>query len=328
MREITYAQAVREAMSEEMRRNPNIVFFGEDIGVYGGGFGVSLGMLDEFGEDRIIDTPISELAITGCAAGAAMTGLRPIVEIMFSDFITLAMEPLVNQAAKNRFQFGGQASVPMVLRTPGGSGTGGAEQHSQSLEAWVCHVPGLKVVIPSTAYDAKGLLKAAIRDNNPVVFIEQKLLYCTKGVVPEVGDEYLIPLGKADVKRIGKDITIITYGRMVPRCLKVAGQFSKQGIDIEVVDVRTLVPLDKTCLIESAKKTGKVLVVHEACQTGGYGGEIASTVVDSEAFPYLTAPVKRLCGMDVPIPYNRYLEAQIVPTEDKIAEAVMQLQNY
>ena len=222
MREITYAQAIQEAMSEEMRKDDSIIFLGEDIGIYGGAFGVSRGMFEEFGPERVLDTPISELAITGAAAGAAMTGLRPIVEIMFSDFITLAMEPLVNQAAKNRFQFGGQGMVPMVLRAPGGSGTGAAAQHSQSIEAWLVHVPGLKVVIPSTPYDAKGLLKAAIRDNNPVVFLEQKLLYRVKGPVPEVGDDYIIPLGVADVKREGKDLTIITYGRMVGRCLSVA----------------------------------------------------------------------------------------------------------
>lgn len=325
MREITYAQAINEAMSEEMRRDPNIMFLGEDIGIYGGAFGVSRGMFEEFGPERILDTPISELAITGCATGAAMTGLRPIVEIMFSDFITLAMEQLVNQAAKNRFQFGGQGSVPMVLRTPGGSGTGAAEQHSQSLEAWVCHVPGLKVVIPSTPYDAKGLLKSAIRDNNPVVFIEQKLLYRTKGPVPETDDAYAIPLGKADVKRTGSDLTIITYGRMVPRCLKVAEDFAAEHIDIEVIDIRTLVPLDKECLIESAMKTGRVLIVHEACQTGGYGGELASVIVDSEAFFHLDAPVKRLGGLDVPIPYNPHLEAQVVPTEQKIDAAIREL---
>jgi pyruvate dehydrogenase E1 component beta subunit len=326
MREITYAQALNEAMSEEMRRDDSIIFLGEDIGVYGGAFGVSRGMIEEFGEERVRDTPISELAITGAAAGAAMTGLRPIVEIMFSDFMTLAMEQLVNQAAKNRFQFGGQGSVPMVLRAPGGSGTGAAEQHSQSLEAWVAHVPGLKVVIPSTAYDAKGLLKSAIRDNNPVVFLEQKLLYRVKGPVPEVGDDYTIPLGEADVKREGKDLTIITYGRMVPRCLTIAQQFAeRKEADIEVVDIRTLVPLDRQALIDSAKKTGKVLVVHEACQTGGFGGEIVSTIVDSEAFFYLDAPVKRLGGLDVPIPYNPHLEAQVVPTEEKITAAVRDL---
>jgi pyruvate dehydrogenase E1 component beta subunit len=326
MREITYAQALNEAMSEEMRRDDSVIFMGEDIGVYGGAFGVSRGMFEEFGEKRVMDTPISELAITGAAAGAAMTGLRPIVEIMFSDFMTLAMEQLVNQAAKNRFQFGGQGSVPMVLRAPGGSGTGAAEQHSQSLEAWVAHVPGLKVVIPSTAYDAKGLLKAAIRDNNPVVFLEQKLLYRVKGPVPESDEDYIIPLGKADTKREGKDLTIITYGRMVPRCLDVAESFAKNNeADIEVIDIRTLVPLDKQALIDSARKTGRVLVVHEACQTGGFGGELVSTIVESDAFFYLDAPVKRLGGLDVPIPYNPQLEAQVVPTEEKITAAVRDL---
>ncbi len=326
MREITYAQAINEAMSEEMRKDDTIIFLGEDIGIYGGAFGVSRGMFEEFGPERVLDTPISELAITGAAAGAAMTGLRPIVEIMFSDFLTLAMEPLVNQAAKNRFQFGGQGMVPMVLRAPGGSGTGAAAQHSQSLEAWVAHVPGLKVVIPSTPYDAKGLLKSAIRDNNPVVFLEQKLLYRVKGPVPEVGDDYTIPLGVADVKREGKDLTIITYGRMVGRCLSIAQQFAaNKEADIEVIDIRTLTPLDKETLINSAKKTGKVLVVHEAVQTGGYGGELVSTIVESEAFFYLDAPVKRLGGLDVPIPYNPQLEAQVVPTEEKITKAIREL---
>ncbi len=326
MREITYAQAINEAMSEEMRKDDSIIFLGEDIGIYGGAFGVSRGMFEEFGAERVLDTPISELAITGAAAGAAMTGLRPIVEIMFSDFITLAMEPLVNQAAKNRFQFGGQGMVPMVLRAPGGSGTGAAAQHSQSIEAWLVHVPGLKVVIPSTPYDAKGLLKAAIRDNNPVVFLEQKLLYRVKGPVPEVGDDYIIPLGVADVKREGKDLTIITYGRMVGRCLTVAEKFAAdKEADIEVIDIRTLNPLDKETLINSAKKTGRVLVVHEACQTGGYGGELVSTIVESDAFFYLDAPVKRLGGLDVPIPYNPNLEAQVVPTEEKISASIREL---
>lgn len=325
MREITYAQAIQEAMTEEMVKDPNIVFMGEDIGVYGGAFGVSRGMIEQFGPERVLDTPISELAIVGAATGAAMTGLRPIVELMFSDFMALAMEPLANQAAKNRFQFGGQGSVPMVLRTPGGSGTGAAAQHSQSLEAWVTHVPGLKVVIPSTPYDAKGLLKSAIRDNNPVVFIEQKLLYRVKGPVPEIEDDYTIPLGVADVKREGNDVTIITYGRMVGRSLIVAEQLAAENIDVEVIDIRSLVPLDEKCIIESAKKTGKVLVVYEACQRGGYGAELVSVIADSEAFFYLDAPIKRLGGLDVPIPYNPNLEAQVVPTEEKITKAIKEL---
>ena len=325
MREITYAEALREAMSEEMRRDESIIFIGEDIGVYGGAFGVSRGMIEEFGEDRVRDTPISEAAIVGAAAGAAMTGLRPIAEIMFSDFLGLVMDQLANQAAKNRFQFGGQAMVPMVLRTAGGSGTGAAGQHSQSLEAWVAHVPGLKTVIPSTPYDAKGLLKSAIRDNNPVVFIEQKLLYRTKGEVPEPGDDYTVPLGLADVKRAGEDVSVITYGRMAPRCLTVAESLAQQGVSVEVVDIRTLVPLDRQTIIESVRKTGRALVVHEACQTGGFGGEIVSTIVDSDAFYYLDAPVKRLGGLDVPIPYNPNLEAHVVPTEESIAASIAQL---
>ena len=299
MREITYAQAINEAMCQEMRRDKDVFLMGEDVGIYGGAFGVSVGMVEEFGEDRVRDTPISEAVIVGAGAGAAVTGMRPITEIMFSDFTTIGMDALVNQAAKMRYMFGGKAKVPMVLRTPGGSGTGAAAQHSQSLEAWFCHVPGLKVVIPSTPYDAKGLLAAAIRDDNPVVFIEQKLLYRKKGVVPE--EEYTIPLGVGDIKREGKDLTIITYGRMVPTCLTVAENLQKEGIDIEVVDPRTLVPLDRDLLINSVKKTGRVLIVHEACQTGGFGGEMAAIIADSEAFFYLDAPIKRLGGLDVPI---------------------------
>ena len=324
MREITYAEAVKEAMCEEMRKDDRIILLGEDVGVYGGAFGVSRGMFEEFGPERIRDTPISELGITGCAVGAAMTGLLPIMEIMFSDFITLAMEQLINQGAKNRFQFGGQGTVPMVLRAPAGSGTGAAEQHSQSPEAWVANIPGLKVVIPSTPYDAKGLLKSSIYDPNPVVFLEQKLLYRTKGPVPE--EDYTIPLGKADVKRGGKDISVISYGRMIPRCLKVIEELAKtKGIDAELVDMRTLVPMDKETIVNSVKKTGKCLVVYEAPQTGGFGGEIVSVIADSDAFFYLDAPIRRLGGLDVPIPYNPHLEAQVVPTEEKISQAIQSL---
>ena len=323
MRELTYAQALREAMCEEMRRDPKVFLLGEDVGAYGGAFGVSIGMLQEFGEERVRDTPISEAAITGCAVGAAITGMRPIVEIMFSDFLTIAMDQLANQAAKVRYQFGGQAAVPMVLRTPGGSGTGAAAQHSQSVEAWVCNVPGLKVVIPSTPYDAKGLLKTSIRDDNPVVFIEQKLLYRAKGPVPD--EEYTIPLGSAEVKRSGRDLSIITYGRMVQRSLEMAASLAKEGVEVEVVDIRSLRPLDTATLIASARKTGRVLVVHEAPQFGGFGGEIAAAVGDSEAFYYLDAPIRRLGAMETPIPYNRHLEAHVVPTAERITAAVREL---
>jgi len=318
MREITYAEAIREALSEEMRADPRVFLLGEDIGIYGGAFGVTRGMVQEFGEERVRDTPLSEHAITGAAAGAALTGMRPVVEIMFSDFLSIALEQLANQAAKSRYQFGGQASVPMVLRTAGGSGTGAAEQHSQSLEAWVCHVPGLKVVIPSTPADAKGLLKSAIRDPNPVVFIEQKLLYRRKGPVPDPAEDFQVPLGVADVKRPGRDLTVITYGRMVPRCLEAAGKLAAEGIDAEVIDIRTLVPMDKACIIDSVKKTGRAMIVHEACKTGGYGGEVAAVIADSEAFFHLDAPIRRVAGLDVPIPYNPELEAAVVPTLERI----------
>jgi len=323
MREVTYAEALREAMSEEMRRDPEVFLMGEDVGVYGGAFGVSRGMVQEFGEERVRDTPISEGAITGCAAGAAMTGMRPIVEIMFSDFITIAMDQLVNQAAKARYQFGAQTSVPMVLRAAGGSGTGAAEQHSQSVEAWVANVPGLKVVIPSTPYDAKGLLKAAIRDDDPVVFLEQKLLYRTKGPVPE--EDYVVPLGCADLKREGRHVSLITYGRMVQRCLAAAEAAAQEGIEAEVLDIRTLVPLDREAVVATARKTGRAVIVHEACQTGGFGGELAAVIADSEAFFYLDAPIRRLGGADVPIPYNPLLEASVVPTEERILQAIRDL---
>jgi len=296
---------------------------GEDVGIYGGAFGISKGMFEEFGDQRVKDTPISEAVIAGAAAGAAVTGLRPIAEIMFSDFLTISMDQLVNQAAKMRYMFGGKAKVPMVVRAPGGSGTGAAAQHSQSIEAWFCHAPGLKVVVPSTAYDAKGLLKASIDDDNPVIFIEQKVLYRQKGEVPE--GEYTVPLGVADVKREGKDLSIISYGRMIPLCLQVAEKLADEGIDIEVVDPRTLVPLDKEALIKSAKKTGRVLIVHEACQTGGYGGEMAAVIADSEAFFYLDAPVRRLAGLDVPIPYCPELEKHVVPTLETIEAEIRDL---
>lgn len=323
MREITYAQAINEAMSQEMRRDDKVFFLGEDIGIYGGAFGVSVGMFAEFGGDRVRDTPISEAAIIGAAVGAACTGMRPIAELMFSDFSAVAMDQIVNQAAKMRYQFGGQAKVPLVIRMPGGSGVGAAAQHSQSIEAWFCHVPGLKVVVPSSPYDAKGLLISAIRDDNPVMFFEQKLLYRQKGPVPE--EAYTIPFGVAEVKRTGKDLTLITYGRMLPICLEVADKLAKKEISIEVIDPRTLLPLDKASLIASAKKTGKVLIVHEAVQTGGIGGEISAIISDSDAFFYLDAPIKRVGGLDVPIPYCFELEREVVPTADSITQAVYQL---
>lgn len=323
MREITYMEAVREALRQEMQRDATVFLIGEDLGVYGGAFGVTAGLLEEFGEERIIDTPISELTVAGAAAGAALTGMRPVAEIMFMDFTTLATEQLVNQAAKIRFMFGGTATVPMVLRTPSGSGTGAAAQHSQSLEAWYAHIPGLKVVQPSMPYDAKGLLISSIRDNNPVVFIEHKLLYRTKGHVPE--EPYTIPLGTSDVKREGKHLTVVATAIMVPRSLEAADILQQEGIELEVVDPRTLKPLDEEPIVQSVIKTGRVLIVHEACKTGGFGGEIAARIAESEAFEYLDAPIVRLAGRDIPIPYNRLLEHHTVPQVENIVEAARDL---
>jgi pyruvate dehydrogenase E1 component beta subunit len=325
MPEITYAEAIRSAMSEEMRRDERVFLFGEDIGRYGGAFGVSYGMLDEFGPERIKETPISEAAIVGAAAGAAMVGMRPIAEIMFMDFILLAMEQLVNQAAKVRFMFGGKASVPMVIRMPAGSGTGAAAQHSQSLESLLIHIPGIKVVNPSTPYDAKGLLLSAIRDPNPVCFIEHKLLYKTKGEVPD--EEYTIPLGVADVKRVGSDITVVANNIMVSRALKVAEKLEGEGIEVEVIDPRTLRPLDVDTIIKSVRKTGRLLVIHEACKTGGWAGEVIASIASSPAFDYLDAPMRRLAGRDIPIPYNRNLEIAAVPQEDEIEEEIRAIVN-
>lgn len=326
MKIMTYAEAIREAMSEEMRLDENIIFMGEDIGIYGGAFGVSVGMFEEFGEERVKDTPISEAVIAGAAAGAAVTGLRPIAELMFMDFSTIAMDSMVNQAAKMRYMFGGKAKVPMVLRMPAGSGAGAAAQHSQSLEAWFCHVPGLKVIAPSTAADAKGLLKAAIRDDNPVIFIEQKLLYRTKFEVPE-DEDFIVEIGKADIKREGTDVTVVVYGRMLQRVEAVAEKLAEEGISVEIVDPRTLVPLDKETIIKSVIKTGRAIVVNEAVKTGGYAGEISAVITESEAFDYLDAPVMRCAGKDVPIPYNPVLEAACVPSVDDIEAAIRKVLN-
>ena len=318
-REISYLEAIREAMTQEMRRDERVFFMGEDIGVYGGAFGVSMGMLDEFGPERVIDAPISELGIAGALVGAAITGMRPIGEIMFMDFMTLAADQLVNQAAKIHFMFNGQTSVPLVMRSPIGSGTGAAEQHSQSLENWYTHVPGLKVVMPTTPYDAKGLLISSIQDNNPVIFFEPKLLY-KRAVGPVPEEPYTIPLGVADVKREGTDLTIFATGQMVPRSLEAAEILAEEGISVEVIDPRTLRPLDTKTIVQSVIKTGKLLIVHEAAKFSGYGGEVAAQVAESEAFAYLDAPIRRLAGREMPIPYNRTLEYNTVPQVENIVE--------
>ncbi len=325
MPEITYREAIHDAMVEEMRRDDRVFLIGEDIGTYGGAFGVSSGMLEEFGPERIRETPISEAAIVGAATGAAMVGMRPIAEMMFMDFILLAMEPLVNQAAKARYMFGGKATVPMVVRMPSGSGTGAAAQHSQSLETLLMHIPGIKVVAPSTPYDAKGLLLSSIRDLNPVCFVEHKMLYKSKGEVPE--EEYAIPLGVADIKRQGNDITVVASGIMVHKSLDAAKALAEDGISVEVIDPRTLRPLDVDTIAKSVKKTGRLLIVHEAVKTAGWAGEVMASISETPAWDYLDAPMRRLAGKDVPIPYNPNLEAAAVPQKDDIVREIKAIVN-
>lgn len=325
MRTVTYAEAIRETMSQAMREDEDVFILGEDIGIYGGAFGVTNGMIEEFGPERVRVTPISEAAISGCAVGAAMTGMRPILEIQFSDFVMIALDNIVNQAAKTRYMYGGKSKVPLVVRLPGGSGAGFAAQHSQSLEAWMTHIPGLIVVQPSSAYDAKGLLLAAIKEDNPVLFYEHKLLYNVKDEVPE--ELYEIPLGKAEVKKQGTDITIVATSIMVQRALEAADQLEKVGISVEVIDPRTLVPLDIETIVQSVKKTSRVLVVYEAVKRSGYGAEIASVIAESEAFDYLDAPITRLGGVATPIPYNPTLEKAAVPQVEDIIRECKKIMN-
>jgi pyruvate dehydrogenase E1 component beta subunit len=320
MPEITFRQAIHDALVEEMRRDSTVFLIGEDIGAYGGAFGVTAGILDEFGKERVWETPISEETIVGSAVGAAIVGMKPIAEIMFMDFLTLVLDPLANQAAKVRYMFGGKATVPMVVRMPSGSGSGAAAHHSQSLETILMHIPGLKVVAPSTPYDAKGLLLSAIRDPNPVCFIEHKLLYKTNGEVPE--GEYTIPLGVADVKREGTDLTIVASQIMVHKSLSAAEEVSKEGISVEIIDPRSLLPLDVDTITNSVMKTGRLLIVHEAVKTAGWAGEIMASVSESPAWDYLDAPMRRLTGKDVPIPYNRLLERAAVPQEEDIVREI------
>src|SRR6185436_6266288 len=324
-KELSYAEAIREGLAQAMEADPRVFLFGEDVGVYGGAFGVSGDLHKRFGSERVIDTPISELGLAGAAVGAALTGMRPVLEIQFSDFITLAMEQIVNQAAKIRFMFGGKASVPMVVRLPGGSGTGAAGQHSQSLEAWFAHVPGLKVIQPSTPHDAKGLLLAAIDDPNPVMFFEHKLLYKMKGEVPE--EAFRIPIGKAVIRRAGRHVTIVATSIMVHRALEAAEVLSGEGIEAEVIDLRTLRPLDTATVIESVKKTTRLACVYEGVKTLGIGAEISALIAESEAFDYLDAPILRLGGVDSPIPYNPTLEKAAVPQTPGIIEQVRNLVN-
>jgi len=321
-REITYVQALNEALREELKRDERVFIMGEDIGVYGGAFKATRDLLDEFGPRRVRSTPISEAAIVGAATGAALTGTRPIAEIMYIDFTTLAMDQIVNQMSKIRYMFGGKAKVPVVIRTQGGAGRGNAAQHSQSLEAWFVHVPGLYVVQPSTPYEAKGLLKAAIRDDNPVIFIEHKMLYNIKGNVP--AEEYVIPLGQADIKRKGHDVTIVATSWMVHHALEAAETLSKEGIEAEVIDPRTLKPLDKQTIINSVKKTLHLVIVNEGWRTGGFAAQLAGLLLE-DVFDYLDAPIKIVASEDVPIPYSHGLEYEAVPMPKDILAAVREI---
>lgn len=320
---ISYREAVREALREEMLRDDNVILLGEDIGIYGGGFKVTEGLIGEFGSGRVLETPVSETAFVGTATGAAIMGLRPVVEFMFSDFMGVCWDQIMNEAAKIHYIYNGNYNVPMVIRSAAGAGTGAAAQHSQSLENMYCHVPGLKVVIPSTPYDAKGLMKSAIRDNNPVIFLEEKLLYDVEGNVPE--GENLIPIGKADVKRTGSDISLISYGRMALKCLEAADELRTHGIDAEVIDLRTLSPLDTETIIRSVSKTGRAVIVHEAVRFAGFGAEIASAICESDAFYSLKAPIKRIGAAFCPIPSGEILEKNVLPSTEQIVEAACAL---
>lgn len=316
MREMSYAEAIREAMAIALETDPTVVLMGEDIGVYGGAFQVTGDLIERFGPERVMDTPISELGGAGVAVGAALTGLKPIFEFQFSDFAALAMEQIVNQAAKLRYMLGGEAAVPVVFRMPAGSGTGAAAQHSQSFEAWFGHVPGLKVVQPATPADAKGLLLAALADPDPVIVFEHKLLYKMKGQVP--AGHYTTPIGKAAVVRSGEAVTIVASAIMVHRALEAAAKLADEGIEVEVIDLRTVRPLDRETIIASVKKTGKLLCVYEGVRTLGVGAEISALVAESEAFDYLDAPIQRLGGAEAPIPYNPDLERAAVPQANDI----------
>jgi pyruvate dehydrogenase E1 component beta subunit len=323
MREITFAEAIREALRQEMRLDQNVFILGEDIGAFGGCFGVTAGLFDEFGPDRVMDTPISEAGIMGAALGSALMGLRPVPEIMFIDFTPVCFDYLTNQAPKVRYMCGGQVEkLPLVVRTTSGGWIRAAGQHSQSLEGWFTQVPGLKVVMPATPYDAKGLLTASLRDNNPVLFIEHKVLYTVSGPVPE--EEFLVPLGKAEVKREGKDVTLISYSLMLNKTLTAAEQLAKDGIQAEVIDLRTLSPLDHETLARSVKKTHKAIVIQEAVEMAGVASQVVKSLVDS-VFEYLDAPIRTVAAGNTIIPFSPPLEDAMLPNEEKIVAAAKQI---
>ena len=326
-KELTYIEAIREALSEEMRRDPKVFVLGEDVGEYGGAFGVTQGLYDEFGELRVLDTPISESAIIGVSIGAALRGYRPVAEMQFADFISCGFDQIVNQAATLHYRYGGRASVPIVVRAPSGGNVGGGLYHSQNPEGWFIHRPGLKVVAPSTAYDAKGLLKAAIRDDNPVIYFEHKYLYRrAKGPVPE-GDE-IVPIGEAAIRREGSDATLLTYGAMVTPSLEAADRVSKDdGVETEVIDLRTLQPFDRAAILRSVEKTSRVLIVHEDVKTLGIGAELSAVIME-ERFDHLDAPVMRLTYPDTHVPFSHVLEAANLPNTEKIVEGLRRLAAY
>ena len=318
-RQIMYREALNEALREEMRRDPSVFIMGEGIAERGGSYKVTVDLLKEFGPQRVLDTPIAEASFTGVGVGAAIAGMRPVVEILFVDFAMLILDQIVNQAAKYRFMSGGEATVPFVLRSQGGVGNGLAAQHSQSLEALFYHIPGLKVAMPSTPYDAKGLLKSAIRSDDPVIFLEHKLLYMSKGEVPE--DEYVVPFGQADIKRSGSDVTLVAWSNMIPRSLAAAKKLAEEGIDVEVIDPRTLVPLDLATIVDSVRKTERLVIVQEAVRRGGVASDIAA-LVQAEAFDYLDAPIEIVAGVNTPIPFNLNLESRVVPQVQDIVDVV------
>jgi len=322
MRQISYAEAIRECIREEIKKDSNVFMLGEDVGLYGGAFGVSAGLASELGEEKIMDTPITEPAIVGVAIGASLLAMRPIVEMMFSDFNMLALDQIANQAAKIRYMFGGKARVPIVIRTAGGAGIGMAAQHSQSIEALLLHIPGLKVVMPSTPYDAKGLLTSSIKDDNPVIFFEHKLLYQVKGDVPR--QLYKIPLGAGDIKRKGKDVTVVATSFMVQKTLKVADKLAGEGISVEVIDPRTIKPLDIDLIINSIKKTNKAVLVEESCYTGGFTCFLSAEIM-RYAFDFLDEPVLRVTGLDCPIPYEHNLENAVIPDEARIEAGIKEV---
>ena len=321
-RVLTYGLAINEALDHEMARDESVFVMGEDVAIYGGAYSVTKGLWEKYGDERVRDTGISEAAIVGAGVGAAVTGMRPVVEIMYVDFMSLVMDQLCNQAAKLRYMFGGKTRVPLTIRTEGGAGRTLGAHHSQSLESWFMHIPGIKVVMPGTPYDAKGLLLSSIRDDNTVVYIEHKMLYNTKGPVPE--EDYAIPIGKAEVKRQGKDVSVLTYSRQLLFCQEAAEELAGEGIDVEIVDLRSLLPLDVETIVESIRKTNRAVIVEEDTITGGAGAEIGMRIME-EAFDYLDAPVKRVAGADVPMPKSAVLEALAIPSKASIIEGIKEV---